>query len=262
MSDDVDEEFEKGFNDEHNDDSKRESRMINKYLNNWESYLEHVFAVWREYFASKQELRDFYAAISDEQDQALFLRVGSFYRFLVREGHFHFEDEDLNMSYIDDSYKYIAILSLVEALGGSSGGYVSFHDWLHRKMKSTCLTLAESIMDSIDRSYIEYNAEHGANQAAFRFFDCLDPQDQQLIQARLEIHNKDNSIKKLVQFLYNIRSKFVHEAQLVLGFGDKTTFECDKGKVIAVNKLSMRDMQTLFEHGFLKRFGYKNTLNS
>jgi hypothetical protein len=138
---------------------------------------------------------------------------------------------------------------------------VSFYDWLNINKKSTSVTLAEPVMASIRRSYEEYNAEHGANQAALRFFNCLDPEDQQFIQDRLEVRDRNNSIKKLVEFLYNIRSQFVHKAQFVLGFGDKTTFEYDKGKVMAVNELSMQDMQTLFEHGFLKHFGYKKAFN-
>lgn len=85
------------------------TKDVLRYLNNAKPYLKHVLAVWSKYFASEQEFRDFFAAISDERDKDLFLRVGSFYRFLVLEGHFHFEDEDWNrgMSYIDDSYKYM-----------------------------------------------------------------------------------------------------------------------------------------------------------
>lgn len=76
------------------------------------------------------------------------------------------------------------------------------------------------------------------------------------IKENLEIRNKETPLRKLAQILYDMRSKFVHEAQFVLGFGAAITVGLHDGHVL-VNKLTMNDLRLLFERGFLKRFGWK-----
>lgn len=230
-----------------------------KYLKYTNDYLKHVFAVWAEYFHSNDDLKDFFERISAAQEKDLFLRVGSFYRFLVIEGRYQFESSEWNsgMSYIDDTYKYIAIFSLIEALD-SPATHVDFYRWLQRKKNDIEINFGKTVMSVLNEAYKDYKSEHGATQAAVRFFSRLDPADQEFIQKSLEIRGKQRSLKQLAQLLYDIRSQFVHQAHLVVNFGKKISVGRQKGQVM-INKLSMADLCMLFEHGFLKRFGYEES---
>lgn len=228
-----------------------------KYLKDSEAYLKHVNSVWGKYFAVPIDLNIFFDKIGTDEEKDLFLRVGSFYRFLVVEGKYQFSKSIWNsgMSYIDDSYKYIAIFSLIEALD-SPGGYIDFYQWLHRNKKDINLDLETPFFLKIDNAYKKYKSKYGAINAAVQFFSRLDKEDKLFIQKSLKVKGKQGSLKQLSQFLYDIRSQFVHQANLVLNFGDIISVGRQKKKIIVVN-MSIKDMCWLFEHGFLKRFGHK-----
>ena len=228
-----------------------------KYLKESEAYLKHVVSVWGKYFAAQRDLKIFFDKIDSDEEKDLFLRVGSFYRFLVVEGKYQFSRSIWNngMSYIDDSYKYIAIFSLIEALDSPSK-YIDFYQWLHRNKKDINLDIETPFLSKIDNAYKKYKSEYGATNAAIQFFSRLDKEDQLFIQNSLKIKGKQSSLKQLSQFLYNIRSQFVHQANLVLNFGGIISVGRQRKKNIVVN-VSIKDMCWLFEHGFLKRFGHK-----
>ena len=230
-----------------------------KYLKYTSDYLKHVFAVWAKYFHSNDDLKDFFERISAAHEKDLFLRVGSFYRFLVKEGRYQFESSEWNsgMSYIDDTYKYIAIFSLIEALD-SPATHGDFYQWLQRNKNDIEMNFGKTVMAVLNEAYKDYKSEHGATQAAVRFFSRLDPVDQEFIQKRLEIRAKQRSLKQLAQLLYDIRSQFVHRAHIVVNFGKETCVGRQNGQVM-INKLSMEDLCMLFERGFLKRFGYEGS---
>ncbi len=228
-----------------------------KYLKYSDAYLKHVISIWGKYFRTQKALREFFDLLSTDQEKDLFLRVGSFYRFLVIEGKYKFKKSKWNggMSYIDDTYKYIALFSLIEALD-FPGAYVDFYQWLNRNKKEIEDDPEAQFFSLLDDAYKKYKSEYGANNAAVLFFSRLDQEDQEFIQKSLRIKGKQRSLKQLAQFLYDIRSQFVHQAHLVLNFGDTISVGRQKGKIITSN-MSITDICSLFEHGFLKRFGFK-----
>lgn len=228
-----------------------------KYLKYSDAYLKHVITIWGKYFPTKKVLKEFFDNINTEQEKDLFLRVGSFYRFLVIEGRYQFKKSKWNsgMSYIDDTYKYIALFSLIEALD-SPGAYVDFYQWLYRNKKKFEDGSETQLFPIIDATYKKYKSEHGATNAAVLFFSRLDREDQEFIQKSFKIRGKQRSLKQLAQFLYDIRSQFVHQAQFVLNFGNIISVGRQNGEIITSN-MSIKDLCSLFEHGFLKRFGYQ-----
>ena len=230
-----------------------------KYLKDSDAYLKHVISIWGKYFSSVRVLKEFFDKITTDQEKDLFLRVGSFYRFLVIEGKYQFKKSKWNsgMSYIDETYKYIALFSLIEALD-SPGEYFDFYQWLHRNKKEIEANSEMKVFSVLDDSYKKYKSEHGATHAAVLFFSRLERDDQEFIQKSLKIRGKQRSLKQLAQFLYGIRSQFVHKACLVLNFGDKISVGRPKGKSI-ISNMSIKDLCNLFEHGFLKRFGYQGS---
>jgi hypothetical protein len=228
-----------------------------RYLENEAYYLDQVADVWIAHVASRSELSTFYDSLPSDEEKNLFLRVGAFYRYLVKEGSFLFEVNEWNrgMSFIDDTYKYIALFALIEALEVPSK-HLDFYQWLQREAPMHAMAPDSPLVKTLEPLYREYKAEYGSIHAAVTFFSRLDTRDQNFIQDRFTIQEKEASLKKLAQKLYDIRSEFVHKAQFVLWFGQGTTGGYDHDDVLT-SSLSMDDLCTLFEHGFLKRFGWK-----
>ncbi len=230
-----------------------------RYLKNAEDFLNDISKVWSRHLQSDKAIRELFDAIATNEEKDLFLRIGAFYRYLVVEGSFQFAKKEWNdgMSYIDDTYKYVAIFSLIEALE-TAPVFKDFFQWVQGK-KTTPIPLNKSPMSVLSNMYQDYKSKYGSTKAAIRFFERLDLDDQALIENKLKVRGKNLSIKKLSQLLYDLRSKFVHEGRFILGFGSSTTISNYKSSTLT-NKFTMDDLRSLFERGFLKRFGWtKNT---
>jgi len=227
-----------------------------RYLKETDHFLNEIGVVWIRHLQSREQLRKLFEAIPSDQEKDLFLRIGAFYRYLVLEGSFGFDNEEWNkgMSYVDDTYKYVALFSLIEALE-TPPDYKDFYQWIQSK-KDTAFPLNKKPMSVLDHMYQDYKAYHGSIQAAVKFFGRLDRADQELIEKKLKVRGTNASLKSLSQLLYDMRSKFVHEARFIVGFGRPTAVGTYKGEVLT-NKFSMDDLRMLFEHGFLKRFEWK-----
>lgn len=226
-----------------------------RYLKYVEHHLKEIETVWGRHLESDEALRKLFEAIATDEEKDLFLRIGTFYKYLIVEGSFHFPKKELNvgMSYVDETYKYVAIFSLIEALE-TRPDYQDFYKWIQAK-KNTAIPLNKKPMSVLDQMYKDYKAHYGSTQAAVKFFERLDRVDQTMIENKLKVHGTDSSLKKLAQFLYDMRSKFVHEAHFILSFGPITTAGIHNKSFIS-SKLTMGDLRMLFEHGFLKRFGW------
>lgn len=227
-----------------------------RYIQNDEHYFNEVLAVLKRHVPQEAVLRQLLDDLPSIEEKNLFLRVGAFYRYLVREGRFHFEKDILNraMPYIDDTYKFIAIFALVEALEVPNE-YKDFYQWLVQEPPISEIDPSLDLIKTLEPLYRKYKTEYGSGQAVVRFFSRLDDHDQQLIQSRLQIIGKIPSLKTLAQILYDMRSEFVHEARFVLGFGQHTTIGHHDNAII-VNDLTISDLCVLFERGFLRRFGW------
>jgi hypothetical protein len=232
-----------------------------QYLSYLNHYFDEVAAAWNRYFSSIQELRDLFEAIATNEEKDLFLRVGSFYRYLVVEGKFSFDNNELNqgLSFIDDTYKYVAMFALIEALETPPRD-LDFYEWLQHEKVSDEISQHDNLIKVLEPMYRDYKSQHGSIQAAVRFFCRLDEPDQKFIQEKLQHNKRITSLKKLAQDLYEIRSKFVHQARLDLirGFGCGMTGSVMHNGHALINKMTMEDFRILFERGFLKRFGWQS----
>ena len=227
-----------------------------RYIQNAEHFFDQVAAVWIAH-APEDKLRSLYDSLPTDDEKNLFLRVGAFYRYLVKEGSYLFKNDEWKreMSFIDDTYKYVALFALIEALEVSSQ-YLDFYEWIQREAETKAIIVDANLVKTLEPLYHDYKAKYGSTQAVVTFFSRLNAYDQKLIRERLRIHKKEASLRKLALILYDIRSKFVHEARFVLWFGSLTTIGYHNDNVLTSN-LTISDLCTLFEHGFLRRFGWK-----
>lgn len=226
-----------------------------RYLRYKEDFLKHAYVPLQQYFQDEADFERFFETIPTDEEKNLFLKTASFYRFLVVEGRFSFPEPELNdgLKYIDDSYKYISIFSLIESLYVSDK-FVEFYTYMATKRNKIQFPIEKR--SDLKPIFDRYKDEYGAIRNAIKFFDGLDQYDKDKIVKKFRVANESNSIINLAKYLYQIRSDFVHTAKFVLSFGVNPTIG-KVGKKVVVNNLQIRDLMVFFEHGLLRHFGYK-----
>ncbi len=208
--------------------------------------------MYRDYFTSQSSFLSCYEQIPSSQRKNLFLMVLSRYRLLVRDGEYRLNRTQQNwyVSYLDQTYKFISIMSLIEALFAEAE-YVDFYQWLTmKKRKKQIFPIADE--KTLDDLYRQYKLEYGARRA-IRFFSQMDEGAQKFLAARIRIDSDHRPAEEVAQKLYIMRSEFVHQARLILEFNDGLMFSKRHGKVM-YSMLTFRDLQLLFEHGILNHF--------
>lgn len=103
------------------------------YLANKDAFMEYSYLALQNLFASRNEFNSFFDAIKSDKQKNLFLKTASFYLFLVKHGDWIYDIQgviDKRTDYLTDTYKYIAIFSLIESL--NSKRFIDFYDYLIR----------------------------------------------------------------------------------------------------------------------------------
>ena len=237
-----------------------------KYLGSEDQYAEHAYVALKESFDNREEFNVYLGSIFPPERKDLFLRLASFYRFLVKEARVHFSNPQWcsGLDYIDDTFKYIAIFSLIEASLGKNE-YLDFYQYLIKKEQPFEYPIANR--DQLDRLHREYKGEYGSIQNAVKFFEALDGTCKERLAAKLRVRPKPSvekpdatrkweelSIIELAKRLYDMRSEFVHKAEFVLSLNAGPSLSVRRSKIV-FNELSLLDMMTFFEHGLLIQFG-------
>ena len=89
-----------------------------RYLYAKDKFLEYSYLALQNCFANKDEFISFFETIENDEQKNLFLKTASFYLFLVKKGDWFVDipNSDKRVDYLTDTYKYIAIFSLIESL--------------------------------------------------------------------------------------------------------------------------------------------------
>jgi hypothetical protein len=190
-----------------------------RYLNKKDHFLNYAYDALKGYFSDRSDFDAFFDLIPTDESKDRFLKTSSFYLFLVVKGRFKYSDPQFDEApqYIDDTYKYIAIFSLVESLYVGEK-FIDFYDYLIKNKNNVFYPI--SSRGNLNAVYDAYKKDYGAVRNAVKFFNGLDKRDKDKIIKKLRINDKESSITDLAKLLYQIRSDFVHSAKLVLGFGE------------------------------------------
>ncbi|MGE5374230.1 MAG: hypothetical protein ACM3XO_04170 [Bacteroidota bacterium] len=215
-------------------------------------YLDQAWDVYRDYFATQNSFLCQYNRIPTDERKNLFLMILSRYKLLVRDGEYRIigPNQALYIAYLDQTYKFISLMSLIEALFAEEA-HVDFYQWLMMKKRKRRIFPIEDGQD-LEVLYREYKLEYGARRFVL-FFSRLDEGAQKFLLARIRIDSTQKAAEVVAQKLYIIRSEFVHQARPVLEFSDGVMFSKRHGDVL-YSLLSLRDLQLLFEHGLLQHF--------
>jgi hypothetical protein len=207
--------------------------------------------VFSNHLGGKVGFEHFYDGLTDEEKD-LFLGVASKYVYLVKNGDWRVELEDCEpvIDYFTNSFKLVSLFSLIESL--SSEKYEDFYEWLQKQEDEIFPIPDQSKLKSL---YEEYKKTYGSIRRCVRFFERLPPTRQIELRSGLMVRGKPVSeIRAVAEFLYNLRSKFVHQGEFVLEIASIPMMSSHK------NAETMTDMpiSTLlraFEQGVLAYFG-------
>ncbi|MFX0197475.1 MAG: hypothetical protein ACFFCW_15235 [Candidatus Hodarchaeota archaeon] len=222
-----------------------------RYLDDKNKFIEYAFLALGEHFSSRDEFLNYFEAIKTDDRKSLFLRTASYYLFLVKHGDWAVDvpGSDRVIDYLTNTYKYAAIFSLIESL--SEETYIEFYEFLVRRKSSVQFPITDQI--KLEELYGKYKEEFGAIKRCISFFRKLSPERQRALLSRLEVRGAEATIESLAKYLYELRSNFVHEAELVLHMSEGMSIG-QKGDKLVVCKLSIRDAMIFFEEGLIKYF--------
>lgn len=221
-----------------------------RYLKD-KKFIEYAFLALGDHFISRDEFLDYFNHIKVDNRQSLFLRTASFYLCLVKRGDWTIDvpGSDNVIDYLTNTYKYVAIFSLIESL--SKDRFIDFYQFLVRRKSGVKLPISDRAR--LDELYEKYKAEFGAIQRCISFFRMLSPNRQRDLISRLNVRGTAASIENLAKYLYELRSKFVHEAELVHHMSEGKSISWKDGNLV-VCTLSIKDAMTFFEEGLIENF--------
>lgn len=202
-------------------------------------------------FANEGEFLAFFERIADDTDKESFLRVASYYLFLVKAGDWVIDDPASNpvIEQFTNSYKLITLISLIESLGDAGGHYVDFYEFLIARRGGVEFPILRELLD---RRYREYKNTYGSWRRCVTFFQRLDQAEKDRLCAAF---GGRFSFDEVVRYLYDLRSKFVHEGRVVLHLNAMPALLLgDEENRAVLVRLSMADVLRVFETGVLLRF--------
>ncbi len=220
-----------------------------RYLEAKDKFLEYAFLAVGQLFDSREDFNNYFNSIDGDDQQSLFLRTASFYLFLVKRGDWVVDipGSDKILDYLTNTYKYVGIFSLIESL--SNEKYIDFYQFIVRRKSEIPFPIKNK--KALDPFYERYKADYGSIKKCVAFFRALSPARQNALISRLK--GTDPSIESLSKFLYELRSKFVHEAELIHHMSGGTSISF-KGNETIVCKLSINDALKFFEEGLIEHF--------
>lgn len=246
---------------------RKETEVSNsQFVSDEEILLEDAFDALRVHFISREGFLAEYKRISDTCSKSRFLRLASVYRSLVKSGNFVPGNPlETSFNYLDITYKYIALLSIIEAVF-SKDEWLDFHQWLSRPQNANVFPIWDQT--TLEELYSQYNSEYGAIRNTVKFFKALEVEEQEFLVARLvrlrldRLDNRrvleiESTICDFAKLLYDIRSAFVHKAKLIVEFGNVPAITVNRDCKPFKSNLSLDDLMRVFEVGFIRHFGMR-----
>jgi hypothetical protein len=211
---------------------------------------EYAASALGSMFADDAAFNAFYCTLSDEQKND-FLRVTSSYLFLVKQGDWHVDVEDSNrvIDYFTNSFKLVSLFALIESL--SSEKHQDFYEWLNQNEGEIYPITDKAALKQLQK---EYKTTFGSIRRCIAFFERLSSAQQTDLCNSIKFDGAPaKSIREVAQFLYNLRSKFVHEGEFVLDIANGPVMSRHKNSN-TLTALSMPKLLVAFEEGVVAYF--------
>lgn len=223
-----------------------------RYIADEDTYKQDAYLALTSRFDSRDDYERFYSSLSDSATKDEFLRATVFYLFFVKKGDWHVSVERSNpvIGYFTNSFKLVALFSLIESL--SDKHHMDFYQWLCKETGESVFPIGnQAALSKLDDRYKD---AHGSIRRCKAFFENLPAASQKALCNAIKIGGKPlDSVTKVAEFLYEARSKFVHEAQFVLEVSNVTAFS-RKGNKVVQSELSIEVLLETVEEGILAYF--------
>lgn len=230
-----------------------------RYIQSESKFLQYSKQALGHCFVSQSDFERFYSFFPDDESKNEFLRVASFYLFLVQKGNWvtNVTNEGTVTDYLTNSYKLVGIFSLIESLSGWE--HQDFFRWLCSSSKTRNTFPVES-RSALEALFTEYNGAHGATNFCVTFFEQLSDELQAELMRGILVRGKPvSTIKRAVQLLYGLRSRFVHDGNLLVQLSDRPVMSILKKKAHLFN-ISLPKVVELFEQALLLHFAAKHNI--
>jgi hypothetical protein len=222
-----------------------------RYLKGQNEYLNDGFEAFKEYFSDRQQFDDFFGSIQNDKAQNGFLMMASLYKFYVKDGIISHRDQNY-VDHIEETYKYIALFSLIEALCGRRD-YIRLYDASEKGASPGVTPSVDS--ERLQALYDRHKRDQGAVQRLIGFLGSLDAASRSLLQTKLKGGGPEKTAEPIAKVLYQLKSEFLRYAKLILEFGDGAVQSTMK-KRAAESGLTLDDLSLFFERGLLIHFGH------
>ncbi len=230
-----------------------------RYIQGEARFLQYATESLCPRFVSPHDFCQFYSLLPDDEAKNAFLRVASFYKFLVKDGDWvnKLHGEESVTDYLTNSYKLVGIFSLIESLVDAE--HKDFYKWLISSQRENAAFPIES-SSALTSLFDKYNHVHGATNRCVAFFERLSPDGQRALMQAIRIRRKPvSSIKRAVQVLYGLRSRFVHDANLVVELYSRPMARMLHGKAYLF-ALRFSEFAELFEEALIMHFAVKHQI--
>lgn len=223
-----------------------------KFISDEQTYKADAYIALSSRFASKTEFEIFYSSLSDDVTKDRFLRVATLYLFLVKKGEWRVDVPRSNpvIDYFTNSFKLVALLSLIESL--SEHEHKDFYQWLCGSEQKSAFPIADRA--ALSKLNALHKAQHGSIRRCKAFFESMPTDQKATLCKAVQLGGKHiESVSEIAAYLYDLRSKFAHEGQFVLGITNGTAISNYRGKRI-VSRMSMTKLLEAFEIGLVEHF--------
>jgi hypothetical protein len=231
--------------------------------------LPDAYQALYNHFESFEGFRSEYERIADPLEKIRFLRLISVYKNLVKDGKFTVPSGSLpqsNINYYEVTYKFIALISIIEAMfSKDDDDWSDFYEWLIKANKKESIFPIED-PEALRKLYEEYNSEYGATKNAVKFFESLNEEEQAFLKTKVvrfsrgtrKVSEIESTITHLARLLYDRRSRFMHSAVPIVDFTNDPSVNPNRKVKKAkpyTSTLTLNQLMRVFELGFIRHFG-------
>ena len=209
------------------------------------------FEIFKNNFSNNYEdFKKFCDRLSKELKEK-FLELSKFYYYWCKEPSIYETS--------DESFKLVIMTSTIEALM-TDYRYKEFKEWFNvdcsAEIKNRIISENKNLELQINELWNEYKKIHGSTRKIKDFFDKFlnDDDKKELISAFKKPNKGSVKLKEIAEWLYSMRSKFVHDARPVPLHEEMCIVGCEVNKQLLIIKIGIGDILSIFERGFIKYF--------
>jgi hypothetical protein len=219
-----------------------------RYVQERDWFSDLAFNAFQKYFPDRSAFDTFVDSIAADEEKSRFLKVASFYKFLVKNGRFSVPEYE-EAKYFDETYRFLAICALIEWAEPSARAK-GFYSWV-KKSPSAFPIQGPQELEALHQ---QYQSQSRLVTKMVSFFRRLDDASKRELQSSIKVHSQPMPIDEVATTLYGLRSKFMHDARPIVDLsGTRTWSPRHPGREIT---LPLERLQRIFERGVLLRFGY------